>query len=124
MIRSNELRIGNRVMYNNRMAKVISLHKAGQVYLNIEGYVYIKNIYPVKLNKDLLLRYGFTEEPDGIFKYKYRKLTEVFCTFNEFFFRYDGKFIASCKFLHDLQNIYFALYKEEIKTVRSAMLVI
>jgi hypothetical protein len=121
MIKATELRIGNKVLYNNRIVKVLSIHKTGEVFVNQEGPVHLKDIHPIDLNRDMLLRYGFTEVQNGIYTYNYRELTEIFNTMNEFFFRYDGKFIASCKYLHELQNIFFSLYKEEIKITRFAL---
>jgi len=122
MIKATELRIGNKVLYNNRIVKVVSIHRTGDVFVNQEGHVHIKEIHPIDLNRNLLLKYGFAEVHHGIYSYTFRELTEIFNTMNEFFFRYDGKFIASFKYLHELQNIFFSLYKEEIKITRLALL--
>lgn len=120
MKKATELRIGNKIRYHNRENTIVCLHKNGIVFLSSGAQTHLKDIYPIELTHDLLIRSGFSEK-DGIYKYMYRELTEIFSTFNEFFFRYDGKFIASCRYLHELQNIFFALYKEEIRVIRSSM---
>jgi hypothetical protein len=122
MIKPTELRVGNRIKYNNREAKIISIHEAGILSLSSGVNADLKNIRPIKLSDELLLRYGFIRNNEGTYKHNHRELTEVFHTLDEFFFRFDGKFIASCKYLHELQNIFFALYKQEIGIVRSAVL--
>lgn len=120
MIQATELRIGNWVFSKNRVRKIISVSRSGILLLSGIGDSDVKDIYPIRLSKELLLEFGFSELHDGIYKHKH--LTEVFHTLDEFFFRYDGKFISSCKYLHELQNIYFALYKAELKAIRSAVL--
>ena len=120
MVKASELRIGNKVTYKDQVDEVLSIHDSGSVFLSRGLYVRIRNIHPVPLTRDLLLEYGFIESYEGIFQHG--RLTEVFNTLKEFFFRYDGKIIASCKYLHELQNIYFSLYREEIKVYVSAVL--
>jgi hypothetical protein len=122
MIKQTELRIGNKVMYKNQLVDVLSVHDSGIIYSNQGMYIKVEHISPVQLTGELLISFGFKHSYDGIYKYKYRDLTEVFHTLNEYFFRFDGKFIASCRYLHELQNIFFAIYKEEIRVARSAVL--
>lgn len=116
-----KLRIGNRVRYKKEIFEVLNIQDSGTIFSSQGKYGKFRNISPISLNKELLLEYGFSDMNDGI--YKYKGLTELFHTFCGFFFRYDVKFIASCKYLHELQNIFFALYKEEINFVQSAALV-
>ena len=122
MMKATELRIGNKVMYKNQLVDVLSVHDSGTIYSNQGMYIKVQHIFPVQLTAELLTNFGFKHSYDGVYKYKYRGFTEVFHTLNEYFFRYDGKFVASCKYLHELQNIFFAIYKEEIRVARPVVL--
>src|SRR6202035_583290 len=105
MIKSTELRIGNKVKYKDQLIDVLSIHDSGIIYSSLGMFIKVQHLSPVQLTGDLLNSFGFKHMHNGIYKYKHRKLTEVFHTLNEYFFRYDGKFVASCKYLHELQNI-------------------
>jgi hypothetical protein len=113
MLQINELRTGNKLLYENRIVEVMGIHKSGRVNLDPDGYIDQNELMPAPLNREWLMEFGFDETAREV--YQHRQLTEIFSTLNEYFFRYDGKIIATCKYVHELQNIFFALYKEEIK---------
>jgi hypothetical protein len=118
MVPINELRTGNKLLFDNRVVEVMSIHRSGRIFSYPGGYIDVLELTSIPLNKEWLLDFGFEELHNGLFRF--RQLTEVFHILNEFFFRYDGKIIASCKCVHELQNLFFALYKEELNSGSSA----
>jgi hypothetical protein len=118
MVPINELRTGNKLMYENRVVEVINIHRSGRIFSYPGGYIDALELKAIPLNKEWILDFGFQEFQSRLFRF--RQLTEIFYILNEFFFRYDGKIIASCKFVHELQNLFFALYKEELSSGSSA----
>lgn len=118
-MKANELRIGDYVTENTygvkRIGKIIAI-KEKQVVLRLENSIIatsIKNIEPIPLTEEWLLKFGFiqdTGEPERFFNdiislTKYKNSWTIEYNNNDFVFEY----------VHDLQNLYFALKGEELK---------
>jgi hypothetical protein len=119
-MKSNELRIGNLVDLGNRIAKVTEINHLACVVVDleetqdtIEDYERVKGII---LTEEWLLKFGFELdiEDDGYSKGKYKvSVSDEGCIF----FIYDSYYpieICEFKYIHQLQNLYFALTGEEL----------
>lgn len=115
MIKANELRIGNWVkfitvpvqftgmacygegMWNMRNKKLMPL-------FNYNGHEYYQadwdSLHPIPLTPEILEKCGL-KEPSGTFAWKFSPAGEVIN--------------VKCKYLHQLQNLYFALTGEELE---------
>jgi hypothetical protein len=124
MIRAQELRIGNWVEYDNRYFQIDSIADVFPTLNTPEfgiGVVDYNNIKPIPLTEEWLLKFGFK-----LLNKKYRKTGFLHC--NKIWFpltvrfychgiwvEYFGQQIGEIKYVHQLQNIYFAIEKEELK---------
>lgn len=111
-MKPNELRIGNLLFHNNQIIAVngISPH-CGDFAINTDSsWVYLKNCKPIQLTEEWLLKFGYLP-----------------CSFAENHFYTKGHVIWNCngqflcdktgvviKYVHQLQNLYFGLYREEL----------
>jgi hypothetical protein len=120
-MKSSDLRIDNLVDLGNRIAKVTEINHLACVVVDleetqdtIEDYERVKGII---LTEEWLLKFGFELdiEDDGYSKGKYKvSVSDEGCIF----FIYDSYYpIEICKFkyIHQLQNLYFALTEEELE---------
>jgi hypothetical protein len=116
-MKANELRIGNLVNYNEGgIFKVIGIHEFGiDCEDEIETtYMEYENFKPIPLTEEWLLKFGFeermfgwwsdvlflrTENRNGYF-YDWQKTNQTTGTYIEY--------------VHQLQNLYFALTGEEL----------
>jgi len=120
MITANELRIGNLVKWREHILSIKSIdYESVYVELNEElrilyetKYLYlpITEIEPVPLTEELLLKFGFEKD-----------VTEYnICWFlnHVYIWFVDGEYINELdlpiKYVHQLQNLYFALKGEEL----------
>ena len=123
-MKSNELRIGNLVMYSNGniLFKVIGISEFG---IDIENkvektYIEYDEFEPILLTKEWLLNLGFKKDVDGSFMKNdisifldKRFKTNLFLQENQDNFKW---FSYECKiqYVHQLQNLYFALTSDEL----------
>jgi hypothetical protein len=113
MIKANESRIGNLVQTNFKREKEIIDIKAIDF---IEDY--FKLYEPIPLTEEWLLKFGFNEiggcnEKDftnGDYNIFINSLGEV----NFLFFR-EGDWYQKLDYVHQLQNLFFALTQTELK---------
>lgn len=113
MIKANELRIGNWVMYDNRLFQIESISNPFPCLNTDEfgiGVVDWNNIQPIPLTPEILENFGF-ENWD---KKKYSN--DVLClTVNGDGYLYlANQRHVNIFYLHQLQNLYFALTGEEL----------
>ena len=124
MIKANELRVGNFVLdpNNNKICKVFILSDECEDNVeSINGYDCIC-IEPVLLTEELLLKFGFeksttinSKEWDNYDSCPENSICIEFVD-NEFYFT-GGEGIPlsrKCKFVHEFQNLYFALKGVEL----------
>lgn len=110
-MKTTELRIGNYIMANGKQINV------GHIQDNFYGILINGNgvdteIYaPIPLNEEWLLKFGFTEEVGNVFHV------------DDWFFvlkKLKGNFIfpafwhVKIRYVHQLQNLYFALTGKEL----------
>ena len=111
-MKGNELRIGNWVDWNGENG-VVSQILEHEVVFKCGEDTLISELKPIELTEEILLKCGFTENK---FSYIYEDDTRVSVYVNDnfFFCQIDNVVINNIKFLHQLQNIYFALTNEEL----------
>ena len=111
-MKANELRIGNWI---NRLGKptfINAIQKGESIdYIRtpLSGAITINQIEPIPLTEEILLKCGFVNGWNG----------NYFCNTNgEFYFNgnsYEGETLSkNIKYLHQLQNLYFALTNQEL----------
>ena len=115
-----ELRIGNYVIDNLEICQVIQIESNGNVMTTCKSKFPISNVEdlePVKLTENVLLMCGFDENMvlstiEGEIRYYgdggINIGGEDSCTLGMVY-------IAKCKYLHQLQNLYFALTGKELE---------
>ena len=126
MIKSNELRIGNRIIYAGKEIIVEGIvrntihHSNGQFDQNIEPSYEPFN--PIQLSEERLLKFGFekssTDGSNEWDNYDSNPENAICGEFvdNEFYFT-GGEgipFSRKCKFVHEFQNLFFALKGVEL----------
>lgn len=127
MIDNSELKLGNIVKYNEKWCFIDAIHvNKFTVVRNTQTYI-IKTdcIEPISLNANVLLRCGFSKDENGFFNLSWTcgmdktktiqfELGEdyVCCTF--WIGGGNDKMFLDCKYLHQLQNLYYALRHEEL----------
>jgi hypothetical protein len=130
MIQENELRIGNYVCNHVYIGIVESIDKKGCIvnYIsdNIEGFTNNKFIKPIPQTEEWLLKFGFEKTNIKMSgcnvwqKGKYRVLKSYLNDDNSYSLCIDGITpptwaIAKFEYVHQFQNIYFALEKQELE---------
>lgn len=130
MIQANELRIGNLVSVEKT-----ALHYAGENFksalfeieelkkevVHFKGFhagEYYKDLQPIPLSEEILLKCGFTK---AIGSYFIQKVGSIYVKVpfegSEYFLvkANSGDKLISVKYLHHLQNLIFALTGEELE---------
>jgi len=111
---AKELRIGNYVTLNNDI-KIVNgnLIKEQEQSEMIIGEIYLE---PIPITEEWLFKFGFLKDLDN----------DIYLNINAYAFLYwqndrvellddDNNFMISyCKYVHQLQNLYFALTGEEL----------
>ena len=125
MIAANELRIGNWVLWNGpdhvENAKISAISNE-EVAFKCGDYGLINEIQPIPLTPEILekcgLKNGNSELDRNVFYSTNKHLAQFSVNISGSFGIYVGVFIAlrsvHLEYLHQLQNIYFALTGEEL----------
>lgn len=120
MIQSNELRIGNLLQdkVSKTELKVIELTEK-----NIVTYVIDRSMFPLKdgwgiepiqLTEEWLLNFGFERQPWGLVKGGLLFKDNIKHPCEELTLEIGNGFRVTAQYVHQLQNIYFALTGEEL----------
>ena len=116
-MKANELRIGNYVKFGKLFKKVVEIAEEGFYILDKDGTT-LKNTWadlqPIPLTEEWLLKFGLEKELDSFYRFNKSSMIEI-CF-------YDGGILVtnqsvclnSIKYVHQLQNLYFALTGEEL----------
>lgn len=121
MIDKKDLRIGNYIMYDNRYFQIYSISDEFPTLNTIEfgiGVVDWNNISPIPITEELLVKCGF--EQDDELDYRFRlgiKHDPDFITYDlddNMYSIHDSWINTTIKSLHQLQNLYYALTKQEL----------
>jgi hypothetical protein len=118
----NELRIGNLIKYRDYICAIESIsHNFITITFDYVEFgeavektisTGIKHIYPIALTEEWLLKFGFKNKSIDIDNYK------------AFHIEFDDKLesvwledyeLTKCKYVHQLQNLYFALTGTELE---------
>ena len=128
-MKANELRIGNLVQYGGVTAKVCHIEKAffycetELIYFTRDGE---RGAKPIPLTEEWLLRFGFELEHEFTNAYKMYTTkhqydcSEITYSEKESLLRFSNgqekgaTLIPHIKYVHQLQNLYFALTGEEL----------
>jgi hypothetical protein len=125
-MKANELRIGNYIGDKDDIAIVESIDKDGCMvqFINDEkqGFRISEPIKPLPLTEEWLLKFGFEKKENGLFtkKLEYIYNSLKYCEDYKIWIYYNDDNDAACNsiadlnFVHELQNLYFALTKKEL----------
>lgn len=126
-IQSNELRIGNYVSHFGFTHQVEGIHSKGKlgekhrhVVLETGVETFLMNLKPIQLTEEWLLKFGFEKKVD---EYVFQDFAiedihegKTWCMkefdYADVCYNAIGKGI---NYVHELQNVYFALVGEELK---------
>lgn len=119
MIAANELRIGNLVEWQGEYRIISGVNKYKEVSLEKEGQyssdgTHTDIVNPIPLTSKILEANGFHREEEDIFDLVWWRLVEEDFLLDENF-SLVGQNVPPVKFVHDLQNLYFGLYKKELE---------
>jgi len=118
----NQVRIGNLVDFDGRIETVYAIRNSGTDFYRgktkngvmMQSYVW-EAIKPIPLTEEWLLKFGFDKDVDDF----YLDInTVLFVSYNDDEFVHlksnHLETIASIKYVHQLQNLYFALTGSEL----------
>ena len=106
-MKAKDLRIGNLIKYQNETLDV--KHLKTTLSLCGDKVIYYREIEPIQLTEEWLIKFGFVKEIDG---YSLDPLT-----IGKYWIRHNfAQLIQSdkIKYVHTLQNLYFALTGKEL----------
>ncbi len=112
MINKQELRLNNWVQYNGEYCKINSLTNHYSEIANKEDKFVITShiaLTPIPLTEDILLKCGFEKALNG-----WWDKDEIF-SYRDGYFGFGTNRHTKIDYLHQLQNLYFALTGEELK---------
>lgn len=122
MIQQTELRIGNLVnCVDDRIGPVVEI-KSGRVLINMQrnrstaidySYSY-DELSPIPLDSSLLIRAGFTKNPSFPDRYNHDYGDHIVIRGVEFVYRMPGVSLKDVRYLHELQNIHYAISGKEL----------
>lgn len=117
-MKANELRIGNLVDLGNRIAKVTEINHLSCVVVDLEETQDTIEDYertrPILLTEEWLLKFGF-EWKGNKFLTIFTPCGKALVYIGDNFFKFSGITIEiQIKYVHQLQNLYFALTGEEL----------
>jgi hypothetical protein len=121
---SKELRVGN-LVYESKLSKILRKKIGVEICeiksLNIhhlESFPESENFEPIPLTEEWLLKFGYikgkiyyTEKEHGIISFYFNDSEELKCEVYDW--TYDN-----IKYVHQLQNLYFALTGKELTNIK------
>jgi hypothetical protein len=117
MIQATELRLGNLVMYDNRIFKIDCLHK-DYPFLNTTefgyGVVEYRNLQPIPITAKFFKERGYR------YDYHHNDITinsdyRVEFSLSKGYLIDGYGLMVEIAYIHELQNLYYALTKTELK---------
>ena len=109
-MKSNEVRVGNFILFSGVKTKVIPQDFATQCRgVNSSE---MPNFKPIRLNEEWLLSAGYKKQ-NGYGYSNYNVYGTILKNDNGFEFHYYG-IIIRLDFVHQLQNLFFSLYGEDL----------
>ena len=119
MIDTKELRIGNLIYWDIPSKKDIVHEIVGVTWRRINTIPIslgdnIEEYKPIKLTEELLLKLGFKEIENEFYYKSFRYTLLKTKSYRGFLFCDGTKTLNAVEYLHDLQNLFFALTKYEL----------
>ena len=116
---NNELRIGNLVDFNGQVETVYAIRNSGVDFYRgktkksviMQSYVW-EAIKPIPLTEEWLLKFGFKRFPWGLVKDNLLFKDDLKCSY--LILQVGNGFEVKVKYVHELQNLYFALTGSEL----------
>jgi hypothetical protein len=121
-MKATELRIGNLIGCDIQTLIVKAVNDETVICHTMDGKPYVlhlEDVYGLKLTEEWLLKFGFTlitsdcESPSDWY-YRHDNLTG---SIDNLTWKYTHQHGLKLKYVHQLQNLYFALTGEELKLV-------
>jgi len=119
MLQSKDLRIGNYIMQGGKITCVEKLSRSIDDWDRTNGKR-TQDCQPIPITEEWLLKFGFeyhhnTPHPNKVFR---KSHSEGFIDLEQIIhYYYGGSFTSvECRYVHQLQNLYFALTGEELTT--------
>lgn len=127
-MKANELRIGNLVSETPKYAegfirKIVALHENDAWFENGDFEQY-ENVYPLKITEEWMYKFGFKKKEDyddelgDLYDLEWWGgfyLKEDYFIPKPYYFAEAFNYDFKLKYVHQLQNIYFALTGEELE---------
>ncbi len=120
-MKASEICVGSLVNYLDNPIEVLGIAPhCGDYAITIQsGWVYLKNCSPIPLTEEWLLKFGF-ELVNGVYWTKFRISFEEddekgYWNMTESFGGDLISFCVSIQYVHQLQNLYFALTNTELE---------
>ena len=106
-MKTTELRIGNILELPNKHPVQISVDSLKEIESGIHPY------QKIQLTEEWLLKFGFEKDSDGVLKIR-NCMYWLDTGFLQLAMGYAPLINAPCKYVHQLQNLYFALTNTEL----------
>lgn len=106
-MKASELRIGNYVYFEHDKKNLELLKFDFDMGWNMD---YIK---PIPLTEEWLIKFGYMF--NNCYYLKDDSDIEFFKSNGKLFCEFYGNWFSNIEYVHDLQNLHFAIYKEELK---------
>lgn len=114
---ANELRLGNFIRYNEVFEGVFMEPNEGQLTADDMVFIFesdlLETAEPIPLTAEWLERAGFEREAETVWRHKNSQHVYE-TTINEYVYRVPGTSLTIIKYVHQLQNLYFALTNQEL----------
>lgn len=111
-MKATELRIGNLVLFHKKINTVTAIGEASLGIVPEHSDIEYDAIFPIPLTEEWLLKWGFSYYAEDK-EYYFGDFRVEFRT-QEIKIYYDEKYLGYIEFLHQLQNLFFALTGEEL----------
>ena len=128
MIEAKELRIGNLVNYEQKTHRIIGINQTecesiwvnSKTHLDVYTHKYSQT-EPIPITEEWLLKFGFTEYADYyIYLHDFQNQSIIVKFFAGSWVFYQGFLndfneLTGVKYIHQLQNLYFALTGQQLE---------
>lgn len=108
-----ELRIGNYVRLDG-FIKIIGIRDNETLVIEGDRFIELVALKPIKLSANLIRNLGFKKKDDEFFLKKSRYNLLKTKSFNGYLFRDGVRVLVELNYVHELQNLYFALTNKEL----------
>ena len=121
MIQAKELKIGNLFLFTDEPKEIRSITGSHIEYAERYNGWFNSFFEPILITEEWLLKFGFTQTDKGVYVLwcsNYQKIQYIFSTISETqSVIYNNAFINNILYIHQLQNLYFALTQKELTII-------